>query len=170
MKNLGPKGDEIADIISPPDNGQGAQQAQQMQQQMALQGQALQAMQAELQKLQLERAGKVIDNQAKAQIEQMKIEAQVTAAEINTKAQSMSERVAFVEDLMHKLLDQAHDVGTQAQDHANATAQAQAAAEQQRQAATQDQAHQQGMAAQSQGAAAQQAELARQAQPAEPAD
>jgi hypothetical protein len=170
MKNLGPKGDEIADIISPPDNGQGAQQAQQMQQQMALQGQALQAMQAELQKLQLERAGKVIDNQAKAQIEQMKIEAQVTAAEIQTKAQSTSERLAFVEDMMHKMLDSGHDLGMLAAQQAHEKQQSDAAAAQQRQAATQDQAHQQGMAAQSQGAAAQQAELARQAQPAEPAD
>ena len=140
MKQLGPKGDEMAEIISPTDAGQAGQAQQQiaaMQMQTQQQGELLQAMQAELQKLQLEKAGKVIDNQYKIAIEKMREENALAIAEVNTKAQSLSERMEFVTDLAHKFLDQAHDVGTQAQEHANASAQA-----------SQDQAHQVGMQAQ----------------------
>jgi len=116
------------------------------------QGLLLQQLQGELQKLQLREAGHVIDNQFKLQLEKMRTEAQVAAAEINTKAQNLAERMAFVEDLAHKFLDQAHEVGMAAHDAAT-----------DRQAATQDQAHQAGLAAQQQAAAQQQ-------QPSEPAD
>jgi hypothetical protein len=157
MKQLGPKGDQIAEIISPDDAAQAGQQQQQMQQQMMQmqqQGQMLQELQAELQKLQLEKAGHVIDNQFKTAIEKMKIEAQVAAAEINTKAQNLSERMSVFEDLAHKLMDQAHDRGMAAQ---------QAAHDQD--AATQQQTHAAGMQSDAQAAAAQQQAAQQQAQP-----
>lgn len=155
MKELGPKGDEMAEIIDPKNPQQGQQQAQQMgqmQQQAQLAHEALQKMQAEIQKLQLEREGKVLDNQARYTIEQMKIEAQVTAAEIQTKAQRLDERLAFVEDLMKQLHGQAHDAGLQAQDQSNTMAQqqqAQDSAAQQQESAQQAQ-QQQGQPGQGQ--------------------
>jgi hypothetical protein len=121
MKELGPKGDEMADIISPPANqAQAGQQAAQQQAQMQQQGELLQAMQGELQKLQLEKAGHVVDNEYKMQIEKMREENALAIAEINTQAQNLSERMEFVSDLAHKYLDTGHEVATQAQDHANA--------------------------------------------------
>jgi hypothetical protein len=69
------------------------------------------------------------------QIEQMRIEADVAKSEITTKAQSLEERVKFVEDLWQQLHGQAHEAGLQAQDQAHAAQQAtqaqDAAAEQQ---------------------------------------
>ena len=120
----------------------------QMQQQLAQQGQLSQQMQAELQKLQLEKAGKVIDNQFKMQIERMEQENKLAIAEIQTKAQAMNERLQAYDDMMAQFHSQAHDAGMQAQDqqHQQGLAAQQQAAAQQQQAA--DQAHQQGMAAQ----------------------
>lgn len=139
MKNLGPRGDEMADIISPPDANQG-QAMQQLQAQYQQQGEALQQLQGELQKLLLERQGKVIENAGKMDIERLRIEGQATAAEINTKAQSLEERVKFVEDLYAQLHSQAHEAGMQAQDH-------QQTLEQQQQSAAQTSQQQQQQAA-----------------------
>lgn len=133
MKNLGPKGDEMAEIISPTQPDQSGQ-VQQLQQQFAQQGQALQAMQGQLQQLQLEKAGKVIDNEYRLQVERMREENQLAIAEVNTKAQQLSERVQAYSDMMSQFHAQAHEAGMQAQ----------------------DQAHQAGMAQQQQQAAAQQ--------------
>ena len=111
-----------------------------MQMQAQQQGEALQQLQGELQKLLLERQGKVIENAGKMDIERLRIEGQATAAEINTKAQSLEERVKFVEDLYAQLHSQAHEAGMQAQDHQQTLEQqqqsaAQASQQQQQQAA-----------------------------------
>lgn len=132
MKELGPKGDEMADIISP-QQGDQSQQLQGMQQQMQQQGQILQAMQAELQKLQLEKAGKVIENQGRLALEDKKLEGQITVAEISTKAQSLEERMKFIEDMWQQLHSQAHDAGTQAADQSHQRQQAEQQAAQQQQ-------------------------------------
>jgi hypothetical protein len=116
MKDLGPRGDQMAEIIDPSANGDQSAQLQQMQQQAQQQGVVMQQMQAELQKLQLERAGHVVDNQFKMALEKMKIEAQTASAEIQTKAQNLEERMKFVEDLWQQLHDQAHQAGMQAVD------------------------------------------------------
>jgi hypothetical protein len=131
MKDLGPRGEQMAEIIDPSANGDQSAQLQQMQQQAQQQGVVMQQMQAELQKLQLEKSGDVISNQFKMAIEQMKIEADIAKAEIATKSQQLSERFEFVNDIWHKLQDQAHDVGLQAMDQEHQAQQA----EQQRQAA-----------------------------------
>jgi len=139
MKNLGPKGDQLAELISPQEKKELPPEAQ------AAIGQAqqmLQAMQQEIQKLQAEKQGRVVDNEYKLQLEQMKIEADLAKAEIMTKAQSLEERMKFVEDAWAQLHGQAHEAGLQAQDQAHAQQQQQAAAEQQQAAAAQEQQQQ----------------------------
>jgi hypothetical protein len=129
LKQLGPLGDQMADIISPQNGGQG-QQVAQMQQHMAQQGQQIQQMQEALQKLLLEKQGKVIEMQGKAQIEQIRGQIQISeanldretkiaVAEIGTKAQVESERTQVYSDLEAQFHDQAHDVAMQAQEQAH---------------------------------------------------
>jgi hypothetical protein len=120
MKQLGPKGDEIAEIISPT-NTPGANVPPQMQAAMAQAQQQLQQMHAyaqglegQLQKLTQEKEAKIVDNEYKITLEKMKIEAQLAVAEINTKSQALSERIEMINDLWEKLHDQAHEAGLQA--------------------------------------------------------
>lgn len=144
MKELGPKGDEMAEIISPDDAQQLPPAAQaaigEAKQKIQAMNAYAQQLEGEIQKLQMEKQAKVIDNAAKADIEKMRIEADITKAEIMTKAQSIEERVSFIEDAWKQLHSQAHDAGLQAQDQAHArdlqesqqeAAQAQAQQEQQ---------------------------------------
>jgi hypothetical protein len=67
MRQLGPKGDEMAELISPDPQGnmspQAMAQIQQAQAQLQQTQLVIQELQGELQKLQLERQAKVIDNQ-----------------------------------------------------------------------------------------------------------
>ena len=67
----------------------------------------------------------------------MDIQAKLAIAEIETKAQNVSERLAFVEEFMQQRHTQAHEAGMQAQDHAH-----------ERAVASQQQQHEQGMAQQ----------------------
>ncbi len=158
MRNLGALGDEISELLSPPDQNNLPPQAQAA---IAhLQGQLQQAMQ-EIQQLKMEKLGKVVEMNAKSQLADKEFitrmteadkdrETKLAVAEITTKAQSISERLAAVEDLMKQFHSQAHEIGMMIQGHKNAQelAAQNAAAQQQSQAA--DQAHQQTMAAQSQ--------------------
>lgn len=140
--NLGVKGEEIADILDPPEdpNAQPApspevmQAMQQMKQELDIAHQVGNQMQGEITELQQKIDAKVIDNAAKKDIEIMKIEADLAKAEINTKAQHMSERIAFIEDMMKQLQIQRHDAAMQAMSHGHdadmADQQAQVAAQQ----------------------------------------
>ena len=153
LKQLGPLGDQMADVIDPPNQaGQQQQQMAQMQQQGQQMNQQLQALQALVQKLMLERQGRVIENQGKmalAKIEgaqaiteaNMDRETRLAVAEIQTKAQIQTEREGMVHDLESQFHDQAHEVALQAH----------------------DQTHQQGMAQQQRAAAAAQQQTAQQA-------
>lgn len=146
MKQLGPLGDQMAEIISPDQAGALPPAAQaavgqirgKLQQAMQL----IDLMHQEIAKLQQEREAKVLDNQAKVQIEKMRIEADLAKAEIMTKAQSFEERLQFVEDAWKQLHEQAHERGMQAQEHAQqqdlAQQQADAAAAAQQQEAQQE--------------------------------
>jgi len=87
-----------------------------------------------MQKLQLEKAGHVIQGQFDVQIEKMKLENALAVAEISTKAQQLSERVQLLSDMMSQFHDQAHDAALQAQQQAHERDQATAAAQQQQQA------------------------------------
>jgi len=145
MKQLGPKGDEMADIISPSDK-EGVEIPPQAQQAMAEAQQQMQALNAyaqqlegELKKLQDEKAAKVVDNEYRMAIEKMRIEADITKAEINTKAQSMEERLKFVEDMWRQMQTQQASAEAAQQQRDHETQQAAAAAEQQ---AAQQQAEQ----------------------------
>lgn len=91
----------------------------------------MQQMGAELQKLQFERQAKTAEHEGKMQqiqlqsqadmaLEDKKLEAQITVAEISTKSQNMQERLQFVEDMVKQLHSQAHDVAMAAQQHQQA--------------------------------------------------
>lgn len=154
LKQLGPLGDQMADIISPQNQGQ-AQQMAQLQQQGMLMQQQMEAMQAELQKLLLEKKGKVVEMQGKMALQQqdaqvrlteasMDRETRLAVAEIQTKAQDERERKQTYDDLQAQFHDQAHDLAMQkdAQAHQQVIAEQQA---QQQQAMEQQQGQQQDM-------------------------
>jgi hypothetical protein len=118
MRELGPKGDEMAELISPstdaPVSPQAMAQMQGLQAQLQQLGLVHQQLQAELIKLQNEKQAKVVDNEYRLTIEKMKIEAQLAMAEVTTKSQLLGERIKFVEDVWHKLQAQDHEVNMQA--------------------------------------------------------
>lgn len=155
MKNLGAIGDEMADVLAPKDNS--GQQLQQAQQQIAQAQQAAQEMQAEIKKLQLERAGKVIDNEYKIQLKQLDLSMDAKIAQLNadlkayianvqTKAQSVTEREKLFQETQIENHHSAHDIAKQKDQQQHEKDQAATAA------ATQaaDQAHQATMAEQTQ--------------------
>jgi len=133
----GAGGDEISERLHkllPPQlqdqNEQSPEQAKAMaaqaQQQMQLMGQELQKLQFERQAKTAEHQGKMQQIQLQAQadmaLEKMKLENQLTVAEIGTKAQNIQERMAFVEDMVKQLHGQAHDVAMSAHEHQQAQA------------------------------------------------
>lgn len=142
LKNLGPIGDDIADILDPqadqpiPPQAQAAigQLQQHMQGLMALN----QEYQAQIGQLKFAEAAKIADNTSKERIERMKIEAQITQSEITTKAQSISERLDFVHDMLTKLVDNRHDAHLQMMDQAHETALGQQQGQQQQDLAAQN--------------------------------
>ena len=148
LKQLGPLGDQMADILDPP-NQTAQQQAQtaQMQQQLQQAQEQAQAQTQLIQKLMMERQGKVIENQGKmalAHIDHqadlseanMDRETKIAVAEIQTQAQNQQQRQQTYDDLQAQFHDQAHDVALQAtqQSHEAQMGQQQAAAAQQQQA------------------------------------
>lgn len=166
-----PQANEMADRIKktlPPNIVEGDQgdpkvqlqqaqaQLQQFSQQHELMTKALQEAQQVIQTKQVEQQGKVqtvqIQEQSAQTIEKMKLDAQITIAEINTKAQNAMERAQMYNEIWKELHGAAHDVALQQhqQKHEQNMAQQQQAAAQQSQAA--DQAHDQTMAAQQQQA------------------
>lgn len=167
MKELGPQGDQMAEIIDPslsatPD--QSAQQLQQAQQAAQQQGIVIQQLQAELQKLTMEKQAKVIESQTKIvlermraladlELQRMKADTQLAAAEVSTKSQIISERVAAVEELYRQAHDQLHEARSQAADQQHQLTSQYADQQHQMALAQQQQAHEQSLAQQ---AAAQQ--------------
>jgi len=106
LRNLGPLGDEMADRVTPPEfakDGNPAAKLAQAQEQQQMAQKMIQELQGELQKLQVEKQGKVIDNQYRMELEKLKIEAQVTIAEITTKSQEALQRAKLEADMQHKL-------------------------------------------------------------------
>ena len=121
MKNLGPQGDQLAEIISPspgsPD--QSMAQMQQAQAQLQQQGVLLQQLQQELQKLQFEKQSKLIDRHFDLAVEKMKAEGQLAVAEINTKSQEIKERERILADTMSQIHSANQEAGTQGREHAH---------------------------------------------------
>lgn len=127
LKNIGTYGDEIAELLSPPDPNNMPPQAKAIMAQA--QGQ-IQQLTQELQKLQMEKLGKVTETHGKlaladheAAIRMVEAdkdrETKVLIAEISTKAQNLEERMSAWEDMMKQFHDQAHDAAMQKQQQAH---------------------------------------------------
>jgi Phage P22-like portal protein len=147
--DIGPAGDEIAEILDPKEGPnqlqaqltQATQQSQQYQQMLA-------ESETKIQNLELEKKAKVIDNQAQAVQADLDRKVKLEIAQITAKSQNQQQRDALWTDLMTELHSAAHDAAMTAiqQAHEKFMAQQQAANAQQTQAS--DQAHQQQMATQ----------------------
>lgn len=112
LKNVGTYGDEIADLLAPPNAQEIPPQARAMV--MQAQGQLQQAV-AEIQQLKLEKMGKVMETQGKMALADKEQETKMLVAEITTKAQSLSERMSAFEDMMAQWHKQAHELAMQGQ-------------------------------------------------------
>lgn len=107
LKNIGTYGDEIADLLAPPNQENIPPQARALVMQAQSQ---LQMALAEVQQLKLERLGKVTEYQGKMALADKQQETEMLVAEITTKAQSISERMAAFEDMMAQWHGQAHEL------------------------------------------------------------
>jgi cell division septum initiation protein DivIVA len=135
LKDLGPIGDEIAALLNPPDPNNLPPEAQAAIAQ--LQGQ-LQAAQQELQALHMDRAGRVLEQQTKMALEQMKQDNEnlrarlnndikVLLAEISTKSQDEQQRQQMYYEFWKENHTAAHDVALQKDDQAHQAGMAQQA-------------------------------------------
>jgi hypothetical protein len=134
----------MAEIISPEDNQpqmppQAMQAVQHMQGQLQALTQLNQKLEMEIQQLNQEKHGKIIDNEYRVRIEQMKIEADLAKAEITTKSQNLNERVQFIEDMWKQFHSQAHEATQADLDRQQEQQQQQAMMAQQAQQAQQQQ-------------------------------
>ena len=166
LKDIGPIGDAIQELLSPPDNMEGfppAAQAAIVQ----LQGQLTQ-LQTENAALLQDKAARVLEQKTKLELKDKEIaakgqadaaahtvqmseadkdrEVKIAVAEITTKAQNMNERIAALETLIQQMHSQAHEVGMQATEHEHAKSLAEQQAQQAQQTQAADQAHDQNMA------------------------
>lgn len=125
MKNMGAQGQDIADLLDPPDQNQLPPQAQAIVAQ--LQGK-IQELAAENQTLHMDRAGKVLEQQTKMALEHMKQsnenmreklvqDVKVLLAEIATGAQSQSERNEMYKQFWLENHGAAHEFGMQKDQH-----------------------------------------------------
>lgn len=125
LKNIGTFGDEIADLLSPPDPNNLPPQAKAILAQMQAQ---LQQAQSEVMQLKLEKLGKVTEIHGKMALAKQEHmtrmteadkdrETKLAVAEVETKSQSISERLSMVHDLMQQFHDQAHEIAQQMQQH-----------------------------------------------------
>lgn len=131
LKNIGTYGDEIADLLAPPQGQEIPPQARAMVSQ--LQGKLNEAM-AEIQKLSMEKMGKITEFQGKMALADKDQETKTLVAEITTKAQNLNERMGAFEDMMKQWHSQAHDIATQMQQQGAAQQMAAQQASQQPQA------------------------------------
>jgi len=118
LGDYGPLGDEIADTIDPPDADKQKQAAlQQAQQETLQQKKVIVEMQQELEKLKLEKAGKVIQGETEKQIATINNDVKVLIAEISTKMQQMSERNEMFMEYWRETHGAAHEVAMQQEQH-----------------------------------------------------
>lgn len=134
LKQLGPLGDQMQEIVSPQNNGQ-AQQFAQMQQQFGMMQQQQTEMSGLIQKLMLERQGKIIEGQFKMAEADKDRETKIAVAEIQTKAQDQRERTQAYEELQQQFHEQAHEQAMQTTQQAHEAQMGQAQAEQAQQMA-----------------------------------
>ncbi|MGH9452343.1 MAG: portal protein [Terriglobia bacterium] len=147
LKNIGPIGDEMAEMLAPPSAEQSLQAQLQQAQQQAQTYQTLVAqLQAENQKLYAEKNGKVVDNEYMLQKTRIDNDVKILIAEIEAKAQSASERAQMYKEFWIEQHSTAHDAASQAMEQAHEAAMA-AARAQNAQVQQQQQAGQQPPAA-----------------------
>lgn len=147
-QNIGPEGEEIVKILDPdPEDVQLKQSMAQMQQQDQVNQQIIVGLQTENKNLYEEKQGKIIDNQFKASEAEKERKTRIEIAEITTKSQNQQQRDSLFAELVQDMHAKAHEVATQAVQHAHEQlmAKQQADAAQQQQAGAQ--AHEQQMAA-----------------------
>jgi portal protein len=143
LKDIGPIGDDLAKIIDPsadqqPVPPQAQQAIGQMQQQLQVLHAANTQLQTQVHVLEFEKKAQVVKHQGDMELERLKLDSQITVAEITTKAQILSERIEFVHDMVKQLHDQAHASALSAQEaQQGQDAQAQGAQQQQDLAAQQ---------------------------------
>jgi hypothetical protein len=166
LKDIGPLGDAIQELLSPPDNMEGFPPAAQSAI-TQLQGQ-LQQLQTENSALHQDRAARVLEQNTKLQIEDKKIAAKGSAdaaqhisdvslmtlandvkvliAEITAKNQNAAQEQEMYKTFWVENHKAAHDVGMSAQEHSQNQELAQQQAEQAQQSQAADQSHDQNMA------------------------
>lgn len=119
LKNVGPIGDEIVEMLDP--KNATTTQLQTLQVQSQQYQTMLAELQAENQKLYAEKQGKIVDNEYMLKKASMDNELKLAIAEITTKAQSAQVRAELESDLISKigvhLTQLAHEAATQALEH-----------------------------------------------------
>lgn len=111
LKQLGPLGDKMSDIIDPTQSeAQMQAQMAQMQQQLTQYQQLIAGLQAENQKLYAEKQGKVVDNEYALKMEALSNDVKILIAEIQTKAQAESERNAMFLEYWKEQHGSAHEL------------------------------------------------------------
>lgn len=106
----------------------------------------------EVQKLSNMIETKQVEASNKLEIEKLRMDTQITIAEIGTKAQNTSERAQMFVEIWKELHGSAHEIGMQAQDQAHESDMATQQGAQDQQAQASDQAHEAQQATQSQAA------------------
>lgn len=116
LKQLGPLGDQMADIVSP-QNAQMAGQLQSLQQQMPLMQQQFQKMQAQIQQLTLEKQAKIVDRQGQLEVEKLHAATSLAVAQMNA-SKDVNEAMAKEDIETFKLLHgSAHEAALQQHQH-----------------------------------------------------
>ncbi len=131
VKDIGPLGDEMAEMLAPP-NAQAALQAQM--QQLGQQNQTYQTLiaqlQAENQKLYAEKNGKIVDNEYALKLAAINNDVKILIAEIEAKAQSESERAQMYKEYWIEQHGAAHEIAMQTTQNAHDAEMAQQARQQ----------------------------------------
>ena len=134
MMQLGPIGDQMVEILVPPDQQNIPPQAQaqiaQAQGAMQQQAAAIQDLSAQVQQLTYEKQARIVDNQGRLEIEKLKAsfdlleqrlkaESQLAVAQINTANQEAKQRMEAIHLLVKSMHDAADQRGAMAAQHAH---------------------------------------------------
>lgn len=147
LKQLGPIGEEMADTISPPPDEQAQQQMiQQGQQKLQQQTEIIAKMQQELEKLRLEKAGKVIQGEYEMKMQEIDRDMKVLIALVTAKRAQADQEFEMYKTFMVENHNAAHEAAMQAVQHGHEKRQADVAAQNASVSQQSDQAHQAAMA------------------------
>jgi len=126
LKDLGPIGEEMADLLAPDEQGKIPPQAMAAIQKLQQQGQALNAyaqqLEGEIKKLQQEKDAKIVDNQMKHDIVEMQEQTKILIAQMKVNADNALRQAEIAHEQFKILHGSAHDLALQ-KDSQGATAQ-----------------------------------------------